>query len=46
MGARYWYCRVCGAPIHWVASRTAWVHDKAGADHGPIPTLLRPEVEA
>lgn len=46
MSARYWYCRICGGRIRWIAERTAWVHREPGADHGPIPTLIRPEVEA
>jgi hypothetical protein len=46
MSARYWWCRLCGHRIHYVSTRTAWVHDAPGADHGPIPTSQRPEVTA
>ena len=40
------WCRVCAHRIHWVAARSAWVHDVPGADHGPIPTQRKPETVA
>ena len=31
-------CRICGERIRYLARRFAFVHVKAGADHGPVPS--------